>query len=183
MPDAFRHQGIDFAIGTHGAHQCHRFGCDGKSKPRCEACAAQDAHRVFGERWADVPQHAGLQVGGAVKRVDQRAGLIQRDGHRIDGEIAPREVLLQADIGCRMKLKAGVTRCSLAFGAGECVFFVGLRMQEHRKIAAHRPETLVHQGFWRSADHHVIVIGDGQSEQLITHRPADAVDFHAYLAS
>ena len=82
-----------------------------------------------------------------------------------------------------MEGEATVAGRGLAFGASQGIFLLRHRVQEHREILADRPETLVYQGFRRGADDHEVAVGARQAEQFITHRPADAVDVHAYLAS
>ena len=180
-PDALRHQGIDFATRAHAAHQRQRLRRNGKTEARRETRAAQDAHRVFGEGRADVAQNFGLQIIATLIRVDESTCIV--DCHRIDGEVAARQVLLQRDIRCGMKLEARIAWRGLAFGAREGVLVVGLRMQKYREVAADRLETLVHQRFRRGTYNHEVTICDRQPEQFISHRAADAVDFHGWSAS
>ena len=71
-------------------------------------------------------QQLGLQVALAAMRVDQLALRVLGDG--IDGQVAPRQVLLQRDIGRGMHHKAFVARRGFALGAGQCVFFAGVGM-------------------------------------------------------
>jgi hypothetical protein len=64
------------------------------------------------------------------------AELIQR--HRIDGQVATVQIVFQRHIGRGVKGKAGVAATALAFGAGEGVFLLRLRMQEDGKVLANR---------------------------------------------
>ena len=97
LPDAFGHQGIDFAALDHGAHQRHGFRSDAKPKRRKaggESREAQDAHRILHERGRHVPQHARFQVAAAAVRVDPGSVAGLRNG--IDGQIAAGEILFAA---------------------------------------------------------------------------------------
>jgi hypothetical protein len=123
-----------------------------------------------------VPQHAPLEVFLTAKGIDQRAVLGLR--HRIDGEIAPPEVFFQRDIRGGVDGEALVAAAALALGAGERVFLVGLRMQEHREILAHRLEAQPHHLFGGRAHHDVVTFLDRQAEQLVAHGSADEVDLH-----
>ena len=108
--------------------------------------------------------------------IDQRA--IGRFCHRIDGQVTAGEILFQRDIGRGMKSEAVVTVPAFAFGAGKRIFILGLRMQEDREILTNWTETLFKQGFRGGADNHVIVVGVGPAEQLITDGAADDEYLH-----
>jgi hypothetical protein len=84
-------------------------------------------------------EHARLQVALAAEGVDQGAVFLLRNG--VDREVAARQVLLQRDVGRRVKQEALVSRPGLAFGARERVFLVGLRMQETLPAAPPPPTT------------------------------------------
>ena len=62
-----------------------------------EARHAQDAHRVFDETCRHVAQHTRAEVRLPAIGIDELA--VRALGHRVDGEIAPLQVLLQRDIG------------------------------------------------------------------------------------
>ena len=53
------------------------------------------------------------------------------------GEIAPRQVLLQRDVGLGVEGEAVIAPCRLALGARQRVFLARLRMQEYREVLAH----------------------------------------------
>ena len=77
-----------------------------------------------------------------------------------------------------MKCETRVTGRGFSLSARQCIFFVGLRMQEHRKIFTDRHETLCTHLLGRCTDHHMITVFDWQSEQRITHRATDDIGFH-----
>jgi hypothetical protein len=68
-----------------------------------EAGKAQDAHRILGEGRPDMAQDSGLQIALTVEGIDQCA--VGRPGHGIDGQVAPCEIVIERDIGRRMKAK------------------------------------------------------------------------------
>lgn len=150
---------IDFAIAHHLLHQRHGFRCDGETK-RCEARGetrhAQQAHGIFQEGGRYMPQQAFLQISRAVERIDQLA--ILGFGHRVDGEVAPRQILFQRHRGIGVKGEAVIAVSGLALGACECVFLVGLWMQEDREILADRAIALFQHVLGTRADHHMVVV-------------------------
>ena len=75
LPDAFGTRESASPESTMCAHQLHRLRDDREAEARGEARDAQDAHRILGERVADMTQHAGLQIVLAAERIDQRAVL------------------------------------------------------------------------------------------------------------
>ena len=83
-----------------------------------------------------MPQDAGVEIALALIRIDQRAGIIER--HRVDRQIAPRQVLLERDVGRGVRNESFVAGRRLALGARQRVFLVRLRMQKHRKVLADR---------------------------------------------
>ena len=136
----------------------------------------QDAHRVLGERGADMTQHAALEIADAPMRIDQIALFVLGDS--VDGEIAASEILLQRDFACRVHRESLVSTACLALGAGERILLVGLRMQEHREILAYWAEALLHHLIGVASNDDVVVILDRQAEQLVPDRPADAIGLH-----
>ncbi len=119
-------------------------------------------------------QQPGRQVGLAPMRVDDAAVLAAR--HGIDRQVAPRQVLLQRDIGRREELEAAITASMLALGARERVFLVGFRMQEHREVAAHRAESRRQHRLRRDADDNVVTVGDSAAEKFVADNTTDFVD-------
>ena len=98
---------------------------------RGEARHAQDAHRVFGEGFGHVAQQARFEVALPAVGIDDVAGVVLR--HRVDGEIAPPQIVLELHVGRELGGEAAIPRRHLALQARERVFFLGLRMQEHRE--------------------------------------------------
>ena len=154
LPDALGHQVVGFARGDHPLHQRQRVVRDAEGEARGEARDAQDAHRILVERGADVPQHAVAQVGFAVERIDERS--VRRPGHRVDGEVAAREVLLERHVGRAVDGEALVAAPALSLGARERVLLVRLRVQEDREILADRPEARGGHLLGRRADDDVV---------------------------
>ncbi len=181
LPDAFGDQCVGFALRDHSTHQLQGCRRDRKIETRGKPRHPQYAYRVFAERRPDVAQHTRLEVGDTVERVDDLAGVIS--GYRVDGEIAPRQVLFKRDIGRCVYRETLIAACGLAFRARERIFFMRFRMQENRKILAHRFVAEFQHFRRRGADHDVIAVRARQSEQFVTHETADRVDFHAVSAA
>ncbi len=74
---------------------------DGEAERRDEADGPQHSQGVLTEAGARIPDGADdprLEVGPAVERVDDvtgRTGLVERDRHRVDGEVAAGEVVVE----------------------------------------------------------------------------------------
>ncbi len=77
-----------------------------------------------------------------------------------------------------MEDEALVARRRLALGPCQGVFLVGLRMQEHRKVLAHRRVAAREHVLGRRADDDPVAILDFQPEQFIADGAADAEDLH-----
>ena len=116
------------------------------------------------------------QVAPAVERVDDRAGLVLRDG--VDGEVAPEQVLLEGDGRIGVDLEAAIARCRLALGSGEGVLLVRFRVQEDGEVGAHRPVAGGDQLVDGRADQHPVAIAPGLPQQGIANRTADEVPLH-----
>ena len=119
-------------------------------------------------------QRAGLDVAHASERIDQVA--IGIAGDRIDGEVAPAQVVFQGHRWIGMHGEAGMPARRLAFGARQRVFLAAMRMQEHREVAPDLPVARIEHLLRRCADHDVVVVARGQAEQRIAHGAADQVD-------
>ena len=173
-PHAFGDQRIDFARGHHRLHEHHRFRCDAKTERR-EPCRktrhAQDAHRILDEGRRHVSQHACLEIGAAAVRVDQ--GAVGALRHRVDGEVASREILLERHARCEVGGEAAIAGCDLALETREGVFFVGLGVQENRKIAPDCAKAARLEILRRCADDDPVTFFDRASEQLVAYRAAD----------
>ena len=178
LPDAFGHQRIDFAGRDHAAHQHHRLGRDAEvGKARREARQPQDAHRVFGERLADVAQQLCFEVAAPAVRVDQRAVLGLR--HRIDRQVAARQVLLERHVGRGVESEAAVAGRRLALGAREGVLLLRLRVQEDGEVAADGRVAGGRHLIGCGPDDDPVAIDPAASEQRIAHRATDYVGSHA----
>ena len=99
-------------------------------------------------------------------------------GHRVDGQIAPPQILFQRHLGGGVKPEARVARRGLALGAGQRIFLVRARMQEDREIPPDRLKPRAQHLLRRRADHHPVAVLDRQAEQFVAHRAAHGVGFH-----
>ncbi len=149
------------------------------SVTRGEARHAQHAQRVFGEGRRHVAQQSGLQITLATVGVDQLPLLVFGNG--IDGEVASLQILLEGDLGAGMEGEAAITAAALALGTRQGVLLAALRMQEHRKVCAHRAKAPGLHYLRGGADHHPVHFTDRAPQQAITHRAADFVDLHNHL--
>ena len=123
LPDALRHQMIDFAAIDHLTHQRQGFGGNGEiGKTRHETRHAQNPDRVFNECGADMTKYACLNIAATAVRIDQFAGIGLGNG--VDGEVAPGEILFQRDLRCGADFKSFITPGGLALGAGKRVFIM-----------------------------------------------------------
>ena len=177
LPHPFRHQRIHLAIRHHLFHQLVG-GVGNMKAPLVKACSiagdAQNPHRIFGEGVGDVAQFALLQIVATIEGVDQIAIAIL--GHGVDGQVAALEILFQSDVRVGVKAEAVITRCGLAFGAGEGVLLFGLRMEKDREILAHRLVTEIEHLLRCGTDHHPVAIPWLQSQQFVTDGAADEID-------
>ena len=124
-------------------------------------------------------QHTCLDIANTAEWIDQRAVIRLCDG--VDGEVAAAQVFFQCYRRISVDHEAAIAAPALAFGAGQRMFFAGLRMQEHREVAAHRFEAQRQHGFGRAADHHVIVVAGVQAQQLVADGAADEIGFHGQM--
>ena len=176
LPHPLRNQRISLAIGDHGAHQLQSFRRDCEIEASRKARDAQDAHRVFGERGPDVSQYARLEIGAAAERIDDAAPFILCNG--VNGQIAPREILLERDLGRGVEFEAVIAACSLAFGACECIFLVRFGVQKHREVFADRFVAELDHLLGSRADHDIVAVLYRQAQQFIAYGTAYRVDFH-----
>jgi ABC-type uncharacterized transport system YnjBCD ATPase subunit len=173
---------VHLAVAHHLAHQRHGLLGDTKAQwreARGEARHPQQPHGILHERRRHVAQHARLEVAHAAVGVDQRAVFVL--GDRVDGEVAPRQVLLQRHIRIGLEGEAVVAVAGLALGARQRVLLAGIRMQEHREILADRPVAAGEQLIRRGADHDVVVVDHRPSQQFVADRAADQIDAHGRI--
>jgi hypothetical protein len=153
-----------------------------KSAKRRKPRDAQNPHRIFDKRLAHMPEHTRFEIGAAIERIDHGTGQFavwsHFAGHRVDGQIAAREILFQRHVGCVEKLKAVISRRCLPLGARKRVFLVRLRMQKHGEILADRFKALRRHLLGGGADHDVIAVLNRQAEHVIADRTAHGVDVH-----
>ena len=83
--------------------------------------------------------------------------------HGIDGQVAAHQVLFQRNVFIGMKAESGVAFGGFAFGTGEGVFFVALRMEKDGKILADRLIALSQHGLRICTDDYPIAVFDGQA--------------------
>ncbi len=181
LPDAFGYQRVQFAAGGDLPHQCGGFRGEGEPQ-RCEArhepCRAQYPQRILDEGRADVAQHPRLDVTRAAPGIDQRAAvLVAGDG--IDGEVAALQVLFQRHRRIGVDDEAAVAAPALALGARQRVFLAGMRVQEHREVAADGLEATCLHLLLGGADHHPVAVARIQPQQPVADRAADQVGLHA----
>jgi hypothetical protein len=146
------------------------------TEARRESRRAQDAHRVFDEGGRDVAQHARLEIAQSAAGIDEPA--VGRARHRVDGQIAALQVLLERHLGRGVHDEAAVARRRLALGARERVLLVALWMQEHREVAPHGAIAGALHLRLGGADHDPVALPDRQAEQLVANGAADQVAFH-----
>src|ERR1039457_6894381 len=100
-----------------------------------------------------------LQIVVTAIGIDQRTG--STACHGVDRQIAPPQVLLEADIGGKFGREAAVARPGLAFKTRECVLLFSIWVQKHREFPPDRsiPQTL--HFLRRRADHDPVVLDHG----------------------
>ena len=103
-------------------------------------------------------------------------------GHRVDGQVAAREVLLERDAAVGVELEAVVAGAGLALGARERVLLVRLGMEEHREVAADGEVAERAQLVGIGADDDPVAVADRQAEQCVANRAADQIALHLCAA-
>ncbi len=99
-------------------------------------------------------------------------------GHGVDGQIATQQIILDGDIGTSVKHKTLMTPTLFAFGACQRIFGLAFRMQEYRKVLAHRLITQRLHLFRRGAGDDIIAITAGDAKHAVTDRAADQIGLH-----
>ena len=133
LPHALRHQGRRLRHIRPSRASKPWFPAPRRNRTRGKPCQPQDTHRSStnaGDTWRS---SRAQQVGAAVERVDDVAVFGQR--HGIDGQVA-RCARSSSSVtsGAAWKWKAVIAGRGFALGARQCIFFLGLRVQEYRKI-------------------------------------------------
>ena len=138
LPDPFRHQFREFAVGGHRAHQGQRLRGDAepqRREPRHEAGRAGPA-TVFDEGRADVAQHAVLQVAHAIERIDQRPSSARAIALRVKSRRRRSSSSVTAGSACTTKPawpRPALVRCARAHAPRRS-------RVKHREVAAHLAE-------------------------------------------
>ena len=164
----------------HGAHQRQSLRGDLESqgrKARREACDPQYPHRVLDERRRDMTQHSGLEVAPAAEGIDQRT--VCRLSNGIDGQIAACQIFLEGDFGTEVDGESAITGCHLALEPRQCMFFLSVGMQKHRKVAPDFAVIPAQQLLARPTDDDPVSFLDGQSQQGVPNRSANQIHLHA----
>src|SRR5262249_3210379 len=124
----------------------------------------------------DMPEYTRFQIAFAAEWIDERAVFVTR--HRIDGQVAAREILFERDLWRRVKHEAVVAGSGLALGARQRVLLVRLRMQEHREVFPDRAESGGNHLLRRRPDHDPVAIAVSATEQVVAHASTDDEDLH-----
>jgi hypothetical protein len=96
-------------------------------------------------------------------RVDEVA--IGRLGHGVDGQVSPREILLEGDIGCELSDESAISGAGLTLETRERMLLASVWMQEDREVTTDGCEALRLEFFGCRADYHPVAFGDGAAEQ------------------
>src|SRR4029078_6677892 len=151
----------------HFAHEFERLRRNPETESGSEPGYPKHPYGVFDKCLADVPQDAGLQIGGSLVWIDDVALVVARD--RIDGEVPARQILLEGNFGRGVDLEPLVSARSLSLGARKCVLLVGLGMQENREIFSHGAIAELFHLFGRCPDHDKILVCKRPAEPSRTH--------------
>ena len=177
LPHTLRHQRIDLAAGHHLPRQLHRLvGHVEAAETGRKTRQPQDAHRVFGKGRRHMAQAPGSQIGLAAMGVDDVAVVVR--GHGVDGQVTPRQVLLQGHIRRGVEAEAGIARCGFALGAGQGIFLARGGVDEDREVAPHHLEARGQQRVGRAAHHGPVALTHFQPEQGIANRTTHQIDLH-----
>jgi len=165
LPDALGNERARLAASDDATHEREGFvrHTEPESRKTCgEACHTQDPYRILDEGFRHVSQPARREIRLPAIRVDERAVLVLR--HRVDGQIAAPQVLLERHGGGELRGETAVTRADLALLAGEGVLLMGYRVEEDRKLAADGLVTQPHQLLGCRAYHHPVALADRKTE-------------------
>ena len=178
-PYPFRDQVRQLAAGGHVAHQRHRGGMDAETarrESRHEARHAQHPQRILHEGIRYMVQQAIAHILSAAVGVDQAA--IPVLGHRVDAEVASRQVVLERDLRAGLAGEARVAVPALAFATRERVFLAGFGMQEHGEIATDLAKAEREHLLAAGANDDPVPFAWRYAEHAVAHRAADQIDLH-----
>ena len=172
---------VNLAAATIRFISCARLIGDAKAevgKSRREARHAQNAHRVFHERFGNVAQQPRLDIGAAAVGIDDASPggdcfIGDSFGHGVDREVAALRSSSSLTSGENSRGEAAVAGPGLALEPRQRVLLARLRMQEHGKITADRQITLLLELLGQGADHHPVALAHGQAEQPVPDGAAD----------
>lgn len=77
-----------------------------------------------------------------------------------------------------MEDKPVVPVALFAFGSGQGVFLVRVRMQENGEIAAYRPEARARHVVGRGIDDHPVTLVDGKAKKSVPYGTTHEIGFH-----
>ena len=159
------------------AHQ--RFASPAPPRSRSAPRSARRAARAADPRRTPATRGAARRRAGRLRRRKGSisvARLVAR--HRVDREVAAREVLLERHVGRDEELEAAVAAAVLALGARQRVFLARLRMQEHRENRGRPAGSPTRSAFPASPPRRPSRDRRRAAEQFVAHRAADAIDLH-----
>src|SRR5699024_239325 len=122
-------QMLQFPTGDKLMHELPSLVGNGKAElaiTRQKACRTQYAQGILDKGYRNMTQHPGLQIFESPIGVDEFALPVL--GHRVDSEVATRQVLLQGNVGAGMNDEAGIPMAGLALGTRQSVLFMGVGM-------------------------------------------------------
>ena len=122
-------------------------------------------------------QDFGVEIRLPTEGVGDDAVFIHR--HGIDSEVAAFKILLERDGWIGVDHKPMITGPRFALGARQRVFLFGVRVQEHREVAAHLRKALSDHFLGRAADHHPVGFMVRVAQQGVADGAAYAVTVHA----
>ena len=189
-PHALWHQSGGFPCADHLMHQ-HGRGrrCVEVCEPGCKARQTQDTHRVFAKGIGAMAKGPGPQVSHAAERIDNACGIKTAIGvdvcgsncHRVDGQVATAEVLLQGNGRVGLHHETPVTGPRLALGAGKRIFLACDGMQKNREVTAYGLVPGVQHGLGAAAHDDPVAVLHGQAHQGIAHCATDQVGLHGQI--
>ena len=72
-----------------------------------------------------------------------------------------------------MHNKAAIAHAAFAFGAGQCIFFVGFGVQKNREVAPHGHKALDRHLLWCGAYDHPVPVMNFPPQQAVAYCAAD----------
>jgi len=138
----------------------------------------QDTDRVLAECITDMAQGSLRNILAAAAGIDNMA--LRVGSHRIDREVAAREILFERHVRAGIDLETAVTGSGFFLGAGERVFFAGFRVQEDREAAADPAVAQCLEFIRRRADDDPVALARRQAEKPVAYCAADEIYVHHF---